>query len=77
MVKSHPPTHRIPTELCCSILILSMVTSISLPLLRLFIRTFGVGSGAHALVNGVIDLAREVAEQQTGSSSERRDPPTR
>ncbi len=30
--------------------------------------TFGVGSGAHVLVNGVIDLAREVAEQQAGSS---------
>jgi hypothetical protein len=31
--------------------------------------TFGVGSGAHVLANGVIDLAREVAEQQAGSSS--------
>jgi hypothetical protein len=28
--------------------------------------TFGVGSGAHALVNGVIDLTRELAEQQVG-----------
>jgi hypothetical protein len=26
--------------------------------------TFGVGSGAHVLVNGVIDSAREAAEQQ-------------
>jgi hypothetical protein len=25
--------------------------------------TFGVGSGAHVLVNGVIDLVREVAER--------------
>ncbi len=31
--------------------------------------TLGVGSGAHVVVNGVIDLAREVAEQQAGSSS--------
>jgi hypothetical protein len=31
--------------------------------------TFGVGSGAHVLVNGVIDMAREAAELQGGSSS--------
>jgi hypothetical protein len=31
--------------------------------------TLGVGSGAHVIVNGVIDLAREVAEQQVSSSS--------
>jgi hypothetical protein len=31
--------------------------------------TFGVGSGAHVLVNGVIDAAREAAELQGGSSS--------
>jgi hypothetical protein len=31
--------------------------------------TFGVGSGAHVLVNGVIDLAREIAEQQDGNDS--------
>jgi hypothetical protein len=27
--------------------------------------TFGVGSGAHVLVNGVIDFAREIAEHKT------------
>lgn len=31
--------------------------------------TFGVGSGAHILVDGVIDLAREIAEQQAHLSS--------
>jgi hypothetical protein len=31
--------------------------------------TFGVGSGAHVLVNAVIDLVREVAEHEAGSSS--------
>jgi hypothetical protein len=31
--------------------------------------TSGVGSGAHVLANGVIDLAREIAEQQAGYSS--------
>ena len=31
--------------------------------------TFGVGSGAHVLVNGVIDLVREAAERQAGPSS--------
>ena len=31
--------------------------------------TFGVGSGAHVLVNGGIDVAREAAELQGGSSS--------
>ncbi len=29
--------------------------------------TFGVGFGAHVLVNGVIDLVREIAEQQDSS----------
>jgi len=28
MVKSHAQTHKIPVRLCCSILILSMLTSI-------------------------------------------------
>jgi hypothetical protein len=31
--------------------------------------TFGVGSGAHLLVNGVIDLARDLAERQPTSPS--------
>jgi hypothetical protein len=26
--------------------------------------TFGVGSGAHVLVNGLLDLTREIAEQR-------------
>jgi hypothetical protein len=31
--------------------------------------TFGVGSGAHVLVNGVVDLTREMAEQQAAPST--------
>ena len=31
--------------------------------------TFGVGSGAHILVNGVIDLTREMAEARAGVSN--------
>jgi hypothetical protein len=27
--------------------------------------TFGVGSGAHVLVNGLLDVTREIAEQKT------------
>jgi hypothetical protein len=30
--------------------------------------TFGLGSGAHVLVDGVIDVAREIAEHQAASS---------
>jgi hypothetical protein len=29
--------------------------------------TFGVGSGAHVLVNGLLDVTREMAEQRAGS----------
>jgi hypothetical protein len=29
--------------------------------------TLGVGSGAHIVVNGVIDLAREIAERHPAS----------
>jgi hypothetical protein len=30
--------------------------------------TYGVGSGAHVLVNGLLDAAREDAEARQGSS---------
>jgi hypothetical protein len=35
--------------------------------------TFGVGSGAHVLVNGVIDVTREMAEQRRGSRTAAKD----
>lgn len=30
--------------------------------------TFGVGPGSHVLVTGAIDLVRDIAEQQAGTS---------